>query len=162
MRYNRIKQLGKYKFQEYANQVFSIAQMLEKLGYSKKSGGSYDVVKKYLQEYNIDTSHWTGQGWSKDQQLKDWSKYNSYKSSKKHLIVERTHKCELCELTNWREFLIPLEVHHIDGNKINNEYSNLQLLCPNCHALTDTWKGKGKKHQSGGMVYTESSKDSAS
>jgi hypothetical protein len=45
MRYNRIKQLGKDKFQEYANQVFSIAQMLEKLGYSNKAGGSYHVVK---------------------------------------------------------------------------------------------------------------------
>ena len=79
MRYNRIKQLGKDKFQEYANQVFSIAQMLKKLGYSNKAGGSYHVVKKYLQEYQIDTSHWTGQAWNKGQQLKDWSQYNSYK-----------------------------------------------------------------------------------
>ena len=149
MRYNRIKQLGKDKFQEYANQVFSIAQMLEKLGYSNKAGGSYHVVKKYLQEYQIDTSHWTGQGWSKGQQLKDWSQYNSYKSSKKHLITERSHRCELCGLTDWRESSIPLEVHHKDGNRTNNEYDNLQLLCPNCHALTDTWRGKGKKHQSG-------------
>ena len=34
---------------------------------------------------------------------------------------------------------IPLQVHHIDGNHINNELNNLQLLCPNCHAQTDNW-----------------------
>jgi hypothetical protein len=38
--------------------------------------------------------------------------------------------------------LIPLEVHHIDGNHLNNELENLQLLCPNCHALTENWRGK--------------------
>ena len=37
---------------------------------------------------------------------------------------------------------IPLEVHHLDGDRMNNELSNLQLLCPNCHALTENWRGK--------------------
>ena len=35
--------------------------------------------------------------------------------------------------------LVPLQVHHIDGNCINNNEDNLQLLCPNCHSLTDTY-----------------------
>ena len=37
---------------------------------------------------------------------------------------------------------IPLEVHHIDGDSLNNEMSNLKLLCPNCHAFTDNYRGK--------------------
>jgi hypothetical protein len=40
------------------------------------------------------------------------------------------------------ETLIPLEVHHIDGDKLNNVESNLKLVCPNCHALTDSYCGK--------------------
>lgn len=38
---------------------------------------------------------------------------------------------------------VPLELHHLDGNSNNNNVlSNVILLCPNCHALTDTYKAK--------------------
>jgi predicted HNH restriction endonuclease len=40
---------------------------------------------------------------------------------------------------------IPLELHHIDGDKTNNTLENFQLLCPNCHALTDSYRGKNVK-----------------
>jgi 5-methylcytosine-specific restriction endonuclease McrA len=36
---------------------------------------------------------------------------------------------------------IPLEVEHIDGNWKNNKEENLELICPNCHSLTKTYKG---------------------
>jgi hypothetical protein len=31
---------------------------------------------------------------------------------------------------------LPLELHHKDGNHYNNELSNLEILCPNCHAVS--------------------------
>ena len=37
---------------------------------------------------------------------------------------------------------IPLEVHHLNGDNKDNDPSNLQLVCPNCHALTDFYRGK--------------------
>jgi len=43
---------------------------------------------------------------------------------------------------------IPLELHHIDGNQTNVSLDNLQLLCPNCHTLTDNYRGKGVKIKS--------------
>ena len=30
-----------------------------------------------------------------------------------------------------------LEVAHLDGNRANNELSNLAILCPNCHKMHD-------------------------
>ena len=57
----------------------------------------------------------------------------------------KEHKCENCELTEWLGDLIPIELHHIDGNRFNNNLDNLQILCPNCHSKTDNNSGKGQK-----------------
>ena len=54
----------------------------------------------------------------------------------------KPHQCECCKMTEWLGQPIPLELHHKDGNKNHNELSNYELLCPNCHALTDTYRGK--------------------
>ena len=60
----------------------------------------------------------------------------------------KKHICEGCLNTTWNGQPIPLEVHHKDGDKTKNDLENLQLLCPNCHALTDTYRGKNtKKHK---------------
>jgi len=50
-------------------------------------------------------------------------------------------KCQKC---GWNEInpttgKSPLNIHHKDGDSTNSSYSNLELLCPNCHSLTDTY-----------------------
>ncbi len=57
----------------------------------------------------------------------------------------KPHQCEKCNLTEWNGVKIPLELNHIDGDRHNHHISNLELLCPNCHAQTDTYRGKNKK-----------------
>lgn len=52
--------------------------------------------------------------------------------------------CESCNLSEWLGEPIPLELHHIDGNNANNSLENLQVVCPNCHAKTDFYRGRGK------------------
>jgi len=52
----------------------------------------------------------------------------------------KIHQCEKCKLTKWNNELIPLELHHIDGDHNNNNLNNLQLLCPNCHSQTKTYR----------------------
>ena len=42
-------------------------------------------------------------------------------------------KCEFCGFIPIHE--CQLDVDHIDGDKTNNEKSNLQTLCSNCHRL---------------------------
>lgn len=43
---------------------------------------------------------------------------------------------------------IPLELHHVDGNRFNNAIQNLLLLCPNCHALTNNYRARNIKNLS--------------
>jgi RNase P subunit RPR2 len=57
----------------------------------------------------------------------------------------KEHRCEICNNVEWMGKKVPLELDHIDGNHFNNEFSNLRVLCPNCHAQTDTYAGKKNK-----------------
>ncbi len=72
-----------------------------------------------------------------------------YQSNKlrTRLINERVkeRRCECCGLTEWLGKNISLELDHIDGNCYNTRIENLRIVCPNCHAQTETYRGKNKK-----------------
>lgn len=66
---------------------------------------------------------------------------------RRYLFSKNECKCERC---GWGEINentgnIPLQIHHIDGDCTNNKEENLQLLCPNCHSLTNTFGSLNKK-----------------
>jgi len=63
-------------------------------------------------------------------------------SRKLRLIKTRGHKCEICSTADWFGASVPLELDHIDGNSDNNSLDNVRLICPNCHALQPTSRGK--------------------
>lgn len=129
-----------------AKNVKSISELLKSLGL-KEAGGNYNNIKINLSRLNVDTSHWTGQAWNKNEKLKDWHQYKRPNHLKKHLLIERGHKCEKCNNSEWFGTKIAIELHHIDGNRNNNNSENLQLLCPNCHSLTDNWRGRKPKEK---------------
>lgn len=144
---------------KYAKEVETLAGLIKKLGL-KPAGGNYTHIKKIIQELNIDCSHWStinDKAWNRNKSIKDYSQYTKKTSIKKKLLKERGHKCEKCLLTTWNEELIPLEMDHIDGDKTNNELSNLKLLCCNCHAQTPTWRGR--KKQNGTLVQRQETGD---
>ncbi|QJW87960.1 HNH endonuclease [Spirosoma taeanense] len=72
---------------------------------------------------------------------------------KKRLLKEgfKHYACELCGLSEWMSKPIPLELHHKNGIKSDNSLANLELLCPNCHALTDNYRAKNIKKLSARM-----------
>ena len=70
----------------------------------------------------------------------------------------KTHHCEKCSNEVWNGLPIPLELNHINGDNSDNRLDNLELLCPNCHAQTDSYRGKNhgkavnKHHYSHALV----------
>lgn len=130
------------------------------IGLSPK-GGNLNTVKNKIKKMGIDVSHFTYQAWSKgmtsdentsikkkpiEEILVEGSGWSSHQL-KMRLFREglKEKRCERCNRTEWEGEEIPLELHHINGIHNDNRIENLQVLCPNCHALTDNYSGKSSK-----------------
>lgn len=135
-------------------------EVLRKCGY--KNLGNNKTVLKRCQNMNIDVSHLpSGQGDNKhsigklskkytiDEILVENSTYMNMMNLKKRLVKEKgfEYKCYNCNLTEWMSKPIPLEIEHKNGIHTDNRINNLTFLCCNCHALTDTYKGKNVKNK---------------
>jgi len=151
----------KYTDEEFINAVkdsFSFAQVLSKVGLMP-TGGNYVLAHKRVKDLELDISHFTGSGhlkgkthnWGKKKSLAEIlvrdSSYTQTSKLRKRLIQEKLmdYKCFCCGGTEWLGKPIPLELEHINGDRFDNRIENLSLLCPNCHAQTDTYRGKNKK-----------------
>jgi hypothetical protein len=144
------------QFIEAVRTSLSFRQVLSKLGL-KQAGGNYCIMKQRIKDMGLDTSHMTGQAHLKgkthdftkkpiEYYLTENSRHQSYKL-KNRLLQEglKQHKCECCGITEWMGKPTPIELDHINGNRYDNRLKNLRILCPNCHAQTDTYRGRNKE-----------------
>lgn len=136
----------------------SLREVLIKAGLVP-AGGNYAHLKNMIEIFNINTDHFLGRHRvfsEKDNNKKPAEYYLRYWDRTKHVSSSRIakvilrdkikkHVCEICGLSSWLGNPIPLEIHHKDGDSWNNNIENLVLLCPNCHAFTDNYRGKKLK-----------------
>lgn len=71
---------------------------------------------------------------------------------RKYMFLKYNDSCQECgwSVVNKHTNKIPLTVHHKDGDYKNNKEYNLELLCPNCHSLTDNYGSRNKKSRKNG------------
>lgn len=141
------EKFSREEIERFVKESRSYAELATKLGYGNKmsSGSANKTMQNMIEELSLNASHFKGQGWNKDNF--DYSRFVYGKKIKtadalNAIALLRGYRCEKCGLEEWQDKQIPLEVHHIDGDGLNSVLSNLQILCPNCHALTDNYKGK--------------------
>lgn len=151
-----LRKYDKEWLEELCKDSYSFAEVLRKAG-RKPGGGSQQILKNKIKEFNIDISHFTGKLWNKgkvvgdhpsikgktDEEIfikdSDLNRQSLRRRVLAHNLLE--YKCQKCGCDgNWQNGIISLEIHHIDGNNKNNILENLQFLCPNCHALTESYR----------------------
>lgn len=147
--------ISKETAEQIVKEVFTVADFCRRVGWQPR-GENYKVFYKYVKDYNLDTSHFTGRktnlgnknnnGISDEEYFKE-DKLIRGSDLMKRLIkkIGREYKCECCGISEWNNKPISLQIHHIDGDHLNNKLENLQILCPNCHSQTKNYSGRSNK-----------------
>ncbi len=149
----RSRRYTEAQFRETIANSKSIAEVIRRLGLGTKGQGNYFTMHRLITKLGLDTSHFTGQAWSRGRNLpkRDIQNYlvlnkitaptiNSGKL-RERLVSEGLLKneCYDCGRTRWRDKPLRLQIDHINGNRWDNRIENLRILCPNCHSNTPTF-----------------------
>jgi hypothetical protein len=128
---------------------FTFAATIRDLG-DAPSRGATARLQRSIQRYDLNIDHFGGEGRRLGAKAREL--YATLVQGRRHRscslasrLVELGLKdrcCEMCGRRRWLGRQIPLELDHVNGDRTDNRFANLRLLCPNCHALTPTYRGR--------------------
>ena len=139
---------------------YSFSELVRKLELAPH-GGTNNHLKKVATKFNIDFSHFNGRNWTKGKILinrqrsaaeilirlpRGSNKAQAYQLRRALLAEGVLEICTECGTgPEYNRKPLRLQIHHIDGDVLNNVKDNLQFLCPNCHSQTDNYMAKNIK-----------------
>ena len=148
----KIDNFTEQELREIVENSFSVNEVIDKLGYATHSGGSHDTVKKRIELYNIDISHFGSiKGIKRTEEnvfienstasqatLRRWYKKGNYTE----------YKCSICgQEPIWQGKELTLILDHINGSNHDDRLENLRWVCPNCNQQLDTTNGKNLRNK---------------
>lgn len=139
------------KLKLIVSQSHNIQECINKFGLDNIKGNNHKTIKKYIEFYNIDISHFNPYLNRRTREkiplsiiLQKNFKYNN--SILKKRLYKEGYKKEICEecgqLPLWNNKPLVLHLDHINGINTDNRLKNLRILCPHCHSQTDTFCNK--------------------
>ena len=121
----------------------SLVEVIDKLGYSTHGGSNNTTVKKRIEQYSIDTSHFKSvktverneenifieNSTASQQTLRRWYIKGEY----------TPYICSICgQPPKWQGKSLTLILDHINGSNHDNRLENLRWVCPNYNQQLDT------------------------
>lgn len=140
---------SKEEFEQIAKKSINFADFSRKLGYTTDSSKTRELIKKKIEEYNVDISHFNVRESSKrtvenifiknstaDQStLRRWYKKGEY----------TPYKCSICgQEPLWKGKELTLILDHINGEHYDDRLENLRWVCPNCNQQLETTGSRNK------------------
>jgi len=117
----------------------------------------FNTFKRFAIQFDCYNPNKSGKGLNKhrsfsEQKLNDilQGKYPNYQTYKlKRRLIDSGIIKDECEICGWHGTIngnkySNCELHHINGDRCDHRLINLQLLCPNCHSLTKTYRARNK------------------
>ena len=148
----KIDNFTEQELREIVENSFSMNEVIDKLGYATHSGGSHNTVKKRIELYNIDISHFGSiKGIKRTEEnvfienstasqatLRRWYKKGEY----------TPYICSICgQEPIWQGKDLTLILDHINGSNHDDRLENLRWVCPNCNQQLDTTNGKNLRNK---------------
>jgi len=139
----------KERLEEAVKESVSVMGVMRKLGINYFSGGMHSHITSRIKHFEIDMSHFTGQGHNKGKVANNKKHYTEIlvirsadrPKEKAHqlrrALIESGVKycCNKCGIgDSWQNEKLVLEVNHKNSDWHDNRKENLEFLCPNCHS----------------------------
>lgn len=156
---SKIKKLNLSDIKKAVAENVSMSGVCRSLGLIEGSNGTR--LKKVIIANDIDTSHFTGQLWSKGKTCLDDFRIGKYKEEDilskeskvssgcvRELLIKKNlieRKCDCGISDTWNGKPISLQLDHINGNRKDQSLENLRWICPNCHSQTSTFCSKNRR-----------------
>ena len=137
------------ELKDIVSHSYSFKEVLRKLGYKTLNGRNNDTLRKRLNRYNIDISHFGVQ-----KQIHR-TKENVFckNSTATQAVLRRWYQnisddtvCGICgQSKQWNGKLLTMILDHLNGDHHDNRIENLRWICPNCNSQLSTFAGRNSK-----------------
>lgn len=143
------------------NQIETFNKGVKKTGICKNCGKEIMLYKNTKGLYcsrkcqvEYEQKKWV-ERWKNGEESGLSGKYAVSKHIRTYLFDKNSCKCEKCGWGEVNKYTgkIPLQIHHINGDCTDNKENNLELLCPNCHSLTENFGSRNKNASNGRSEY---------